>query len=339
MRNLIQRLRMRAFMAKELVHLARAAWADLRRYARHSYTGFARNRLTVGRLEGRLIATCHVLEKGLSMPESRPRFGAPTVRNLYECLCRYESLGGKYDSVAFKSALAAFDSYLAKHQELGIDIESIITPQMRETIQRWKASCGELDSSVLKFTKASFFSASDAPFAAFCASRHSCRHFDPAHPVDLQKIAEAVRIAIHTPSACNRQPWRVYAITSKPLVERCLSLHTGSRGFQHLIPTLLIVTVRTDVYSGPGEHAQCYVDGGLFAMSLIFALHHVQVGCVALNWSVGPDVDRQLRTSVGIQPSETIIILLGVGHPVEEFYVPRSARRGLDDVLVIVKDT
>lgn len=337
MSELVKQVRMRAFMAKELLRLVWGVWTDLRRYVRYSSTGFARNRPDVGQLEGRLIAACHVLEKGLSMPECRPGFGIAAVQGLFECMRKFDLLGGKLNSPAFKSALAAFESYLAKQKEFGIDIDSGIPPEMRATLNRWKTECGDRLSSVLECDRASFFELADAPFAPFCASRHSCRHFDPTQPVEIQKISEAVKIALHTPSSCNRQPWRVYAVTSKPLVERCLGLHAGSRGFQHLIPALLIVTARTDVYSGPAEYAQCFIDGGMFAMSLIYALHHLRIGCVALNWSVAPKTDRQLREIVGINSAETVILLLGIGHPAERFTVPRSLRREVEEVLVFVE--
>ena len=192
-----------------------------------------------------------------------------------------------------------------------------------------------LTSGVLPFTRETFFADADAPFAAFHASRHSCRHFDPSLTIDPARVQEAVRIAMRAPSGCNRQPWRVYFIRSKALLEKCLKLHSGSRGFNHLIPGLLIVSARIALYAGPGERNQTYTDGGLFCMSLMLGLHHQRVGCVPLNWSVRPEPDRQLKAVARIPASENILMLLGIGHPVERFAVPQSTRRDIEEVFVI----
>lgn len=338
MNKSVQRLRYSAFMAREFVRLVTATWDDLRRYAKYSVTGFSRRRGQLGQIEGRLMAACHVLEKGLSMPESRPRFGEGAVRTLYGFLEEYEARGGQSCNPHFRSGLEALEGYLKKHQEIKVNVDDIITSVMLETMVRWKTEGAGPNPGVLSFTSETFFADADASFGVFGISRHSCRHFDPLLPVDPISIKEAVRVALRTPSSCNRQPWRVYAITSKPLVEQCLKLHHGSRGFNHLIPALAIVSARIDVYGGPGERNQTYVDGGLFAMSLMFAFHHQRLGCVPLNWSVTPELDRQLKAVTGIPPSENILMLLGIGHPVKHFVVPQSTRRSIEEVLIFRGD-
>jgi len=190
---------------------------------------------------------------------------------------------------------------------------------------------------VLHFTRDSFFAGNQASFPEFNASRRSCRHFDPSIPVERPLIVEAVRMALRSPSACNRQPARVYAVTEKSAVERCMELHNGSRGFSHLIPALLIVSARMDVFTGPGERYESYIDGGLFSMSLMLALHYQRLGCVPLNWSVGPAQDRRLKALVGIPDSENVVMLLAVGQPADRFSIPQSARRKVDEVLQFIE--
>lgn len=338
MNRIIQHLRYRAFMAKEYVQLAAAAWDDLRRYAKYSFTGFSRRRGQLGLIQGRLMASCHVLEKGLSMPECRALFGKAAVQTLYRFLLEYEAKGGQCSDPHFRSGLEALQGYIKKHQEMNVSVDDVITPAMRENLARWQADFVGPNPGVLSFTPETFFAEADAPFGIFCGSRHSCRHFDPSLPVDPVRIREAVRSALRTPSGCNRQPWRVHAITGKTLLERCVKLHGGSRGFNHLIPVLLIVSARIDVYGGSGERNQTYVDGSLFAMNLMLGLHHQRLGCVPLNWSVTPRLDRQLKAATGIPPSENILMLLGIGHPVEQFTVPQSTRRSLEEVLVFHGD-
>jgi len=280
-----------------------------------------------------MIATCHVLEKGLSMPEGRPRFGAAMVSALHQLMQEYETKGGSCCDPHFQSSLEALEGYLNRHDELKVDVADILTPAIREDMKRWRTGCTVEHLGVLHFTRDSFFSDAQAPFPEFNDSRRSCRHFDPSILVERPPIVEAVRMALRSPSACNRQPARVYAVTDKSAVERCMELHNGSRGFSHLIPALLIVSARMDVFTGPGERYESYIDGGLFSMSLMYALHHQRLGCVPLNWSVAPAQDRRLKALVGIPDSENVIMLLAIGYPAEKFSIPQSSRRHLNEVL------
>lgn len=334
MKRIYRRVRYLAFKIKELFQLASACWNDMIRYARYSHTGFSRDDGRLGQLEGRLMAAGHVIEKGLSMPESRVRFGAASVAVLYDFLVEYQKKGGSCQSPCFQSGLEALEGYIKKHKELGVDIDDIVTLPMRENMARWTSGCSKPKPGVLSFTSETFFAEADSSFSAFHNSRHSCRHFDVSLPVDLALVENAVRIALRTPSGCNRQPWRVYSITNKSILQKCLELHSGSRGFKQLIPALLIISARIDVYAGPDERNQTYTDGGLFCMSLMLALHHQRVGCVPLNWSVRPNLDRQMKAVAGIPESENILMLMGIGHPVKCFTVPQSARRQVDEVLV-----
>ncbi len=81
-----------------------------------------------------------------------------------------------------------------------------------------------------------------------------------------------------------------------------------------------------------GGRAQGWIDGGLFAMSLIYALHSQQLVSCALNWSKGREVDLRLKKRFRIPHSESIILLLAVGHPQESYEVAQSWRKPLEDV-------
>jgi len=50
------------------------------------------------------------------------------------------------------------------------------------------------------------------------AERNSCRNFSPA-PINDEQVNALVKAALAAPSALNRQPWHIIAITNKPLIE------------------------------------------------------------------------------------------------------------------------
>ena len=97
--------------------------------------------------------------------------------------------------------------------------------------------------------------------------------------------------------------------------------------------TACIPSVTPDQLSFDGfkERNQAYIDGGLFSMSLMYALHHQELGCVPMCWLATNERDDAFRAEAGIQDNEVIMMLLGVGVPVAEFSAPASQRRLVED--------
>jgi nitroreductase len=135
-----------------------------------------------------------------------------------------------------------------------------------------------------------------------------------------------------TPSVCNRQAWHVYHITDASIKEKALRYQSGNRGFGENIPNLMIVTTDLRAFMPGQEHYQHWIDGGLFSMSIIYALHSLGVASCCLNWSQSPGNDKLLRSLIDIEPSHTVIMMLAVGWPDKKNNVCVSARRPLDEV-------
>ncbi|MBT9494513.1 MAG: nitroreductase family protein [Paucibacter sp.] len=167
----------------------------------------------------------------------------------------------------------------------------------------------------------------------FFAQRYSVRQFDPAAVVEEQLIEQAVRMAQKTPSVCNRESGTVFAVRDKARMNKLLALQNGNRGFGDQAGLLMIITSRQDTFLSPGERYQAWIDGGLFAMSLIYALHSLGLGSCCLNWSVEPEADLALKAASGIPADHAVIMMLAVGHLPEQFRVASSPRRPLTDVL------
>ncbi len=168
--------------------------------------------------------------------------------------------------------------------------------------------------------------------APFFASRHSIRQFAP-DPVPRALIEQAVVMAQKTPSVCNRQTSRVYAFDDPIERRQVLACQRGNAGFGHEIQVALVVTSDIEAFFTVGERNQCWVDGGMFAMSLVYALHSLGLGTICLNWSVEYPLDRRLHTVAGIPASQAVIMMIGVGFLPERLRVTQSPRKALDEVL------
>jgi len=90
---------------------------------------------------------------------------------------------------------------------------------------------------------------------------------------------------------------------------------------------LLIVTSNLNYFDGPSEKNQAFIDGGLFAMSLLYALHFKEIGAIPLNWSYVKSQDQELHKLNEVKPNEKVIMFIGVGYPPSKFRVAASKRR------------
>lgn len=142
-----------------------------------------------------------------------------------------------------------------------------------------------------------------------------------------------MRLAVKAPSACNRQPWKVYHTTDPHKRDAALALQAGNRGFGHKIPNLLIVTADLRAFMPGEERYQIWIDGGIFSMSLIQAFHSLGIGTCCLNWSVSPKRDKQLRKIFNIDPSQSVIMMLAAGYPRSENFVCASKRPSVETFL------
>ncbi|QNT71191.1 nitroreductase family protein [Defluviicoccus vanus] len=169
-------------------------------------------------------------------------------------------------------------------------------------------------------------------FERFCQERYSVRHFSSV-PVEKSVIKAAVRIAQKTPSVCNRQCWRVHIFSSEEAKRQVLECQSGNRGFGHEASHVLVVTSDLQPFTGIHERYQGWIDGGMFSMSLVYALHSFGLGSCCLNWSVRAGTDKRLRRIAAIPGHENVIMMIAVGNLVEEFKVACSVRRETDDIL------
>ena len=170
-----------------------------------------------------------------------------------------------------------------------------------------------------------------SPSGEFFLSRRSVRQFDDV-PVDRALLRAAAAAALGTPSVCNRQAWRAHFFDSPSDVAAILALQNGNGGFRSEVPAVAVVTVDARLFSSAGERNQRWVDGGLFAMTLVWTLHAQGLATCMLNWSVGNEQSAKLRGSAGLDEAEDIIVLIAIGFPAPALRVARSPKRSLDEV-------
>lgn len=299
---------------------------DAYRYILHSTTISINS---FSRLEGRLMANAHVVEKGLSLEKPRPKFGLDTIKTLLTLVQKYIKDNHPTNNFAFQSANQALLDYLEFHRIKGVSL-GVVEKKINDLSNGRTNKVG--GSTMILNTEKYFKSDS---FADVLTKRRSVRNFLSA-PVSLKKIENAVRLALNSPSVCNRQSWRVYTLNRKHLVDQVLDLQRGNRGFRNKIKTLLVVTSDLSSFQGFNERNQCFIDGGLFSMSLLLSLHSVKLASCPMNWSYNFDEDIKIRKVLKIRKSETIIMIIAVGNMPPRVKVPRSLKKSVPETLKIL---
>ncbi len=300
---------------------------DKKRYSKYSGT-IALD--SPKKLEARLIASYHVLEKGLSMPDPREGFGKDTALYLIGMLDHYNQKKYDLNSGQYLSAIQVLDCYIDLQKKYNCNMDDV-----EAGLAKIRNGAKPTQGGSKEVTRNELINQSTANFEKLANSRCSIRNFDNK-AVDLDLIKKAIKIAQRTPSVCNRQSARVYIVKDKINVERISKFQNGNRGFRHLIDKLLIVTSDLQVFEGANERYQGFIDGGMFAMSILYALQYLGLGACALNWAVTRERDEELRQNVPIKDSENVIMFIAVGHLPKTLKVAFSKRRDVDQVIEIL---
>lgn len=273
----------------------------------------------------------HSIEKGLSFAQPRPGFGEKPVRTLLKLVTDY---CGRYgvDETA-KTCLGVLAAYKSFH---GDKVHP--NPSLIESVDAVCQGFGDPSwlperGGVLHTERKKILAGGALNFLEFVESRFSIRSFANG-AVDEDLIRQAVRMAQKTPSVCNRQPWRVHDYGTKAVMSRILQYQNGNRGFGDTAARVLLVTCDYRAFASCTERNEAFVDGGMFSMSLVYALHSLGLGTCCLNLCQQNRTGRELRKVGGIPAEEVLIMMIAVGHLPETLRVARSERRSLSEVLV-----
>ncbi|MGE7139303.1 nitroreductase family protein [Luteibacter sp. NPDC031894] len=314
--RLIRLLRPWRHLAGALEGFAYDAW----RYAR--YGGWSGPR-EPERHEFRTVKTYHRLEKSLAFAQRRAGAGWAAADDLVSLLQRAPSEAAPAGMHAAVGVKVLHDFRAAA----GDPPTASRVPAFVDAVPPRTTRGGALSTSADYIRQGRL----DDP-ERFFESRHSVRDFSDAR-VEAGAVERAIALAMRSPSVCNRQAWHVYRTQRRETIDRILARQDGNAGFGHTVPCLLVLTADLRAFDTLGERYQHWIDGGMFAMALVMALHSLGLATCCLNWSRGPRDDRALRRAMPLAPHHTVIMMLAVGHPSDTLKVCYSARRAPRDIL------
>ena len=275
---------------------------------------------TAQQYEACITKLYHSIEKGLSYGNYRPGFGKDTVYALTDLLKSYCAAAFDTSLFTYRTALCCLTEYIQKNKEHGYE-----DAVLNEKVAALSGTPNQAGGTVL-VEKQTAQNVDSLPYEAFVHSRHSIRCFSDEEVPDEQ-ILKAVSLAQHTPSACNRQGWKTVIIREKALQNKVLAQQNGNKGFGDGINKLLLIVADLRYFNRERELFQAYIDGGMYAQSVINGLHFEKLGTIPLSASMTIEQEKQVRKLLQLDEAEIPILFIGVGQYPHTCLTTKSTRR------------
>ena len=274
-----------------------------------------------------IMELSHSLEKGLSLRKPKKWFGENKVLSLFNLLNLYPH-DDFYKNLGF-STLEQYFNYNTKYgnnkSEILKNIEKVIKEDKSKTIIK-TGYIEEINNKKLFFDN----------FKNFVYSRHSIRDFKNQE-IDLKEILECIKVAQRTPSQCNRQSAKVHIYKNTKEVYNILNFQGGARGFRKYVPCLIVVTNDLSGWDNANERNQCFIDGALFANTLLYALHSHDFGTCPMNTAFSSNKENTFKKLFNINKSERLIMIIALGKKHDKVKYACSPRKNIDEISILHK--
>ncbi|NNH38941.1 nitroreductase family protein [Acinetobacter terrae] len=286
--------------------------------------------------EAILILNYHGIEKGLLHEKIKPRFAIDRIQEINKLLFDNEIISQISQSQIYIGYKIAIE-YYEIHEKMNVDISDYYKKfeylKYIELVQKVDSYNFISGSEKLKYEE---LYKDNKSFLDFAKSRKSIRNFT-GEKVNIDILKNVIELANSSPSVCNRQASKVFLIENKSTIDKCLEIQGGFNGFSKNVNQLMILTVDRSYFYITGERYQFYIDGGIYLLNLLYALHYYKVAACPANWGKDFTTDNKLRKIVNIDESEQVICLIPIGVAQEEFAVTLSYRRTVDEVFQVIK--
>lgn len=280
-----------------------------------------------------IIQTAHRIEKGLTIQNPRKLWGGNKVENLVNLIAT-EIEKDNPDMFAIETGASVLRAYKDAKSCSG----------EKEEVQRAQAFLSK-NSKVEEFVNnctvhggALHIHYPDITFGEdgyelvykLFSTRHSVRDFDNRE-ISEQTLNKAISLALLSPSACNRQPTKVYVISASK---------KQSLGFDDIYNAdkYLIVTADMDAFTS-AEYGDWVVSASIFSAYMVLALHGLGIGSCILRKDMlfGSEYNTQIRKACRIPRNEKIILEIAIGYYKDDIVAAYSNRRKPEDIITYVR--
>lgn len=284
------------------------------------------------RVETRLAFDIHRLEKGLSHLCLRYGFGKGVLREIAKRMTILEKIDSEYAAnPLYLQGLAVLGEYKRRHADVDYDLSTVASLFPKHIWQQVDTAADpHLAGSFIMGTADKHDNLSKG-FIELAEHRYSVREYS-AEPVSQDVLDKVYEVAMKTPSVCNRQATRVYQITDPTKVKDALDVQGGFNGYAPP-PVLLLVTSDIRAFMNVAERNEPFTDGGLFSMSLLYALEAYGLAACPLNAMFSLQQEQQTHKLLGIPDNELCVMYIAVGNFLDTVPVCCSTRKAAENIV------
>ncbi len=317
---------MRIYSFLQFLRMQKSFWNDITSFYRLilKYNASIHTDNDIEKMQYTLLRENHTIEKALSLRNPRRGFGQQKVLNLLNRLNKYRDKFGAIDKNFLYYPLGTIKHYINYMKSTGVDIPVIENMYNKLVLD---SGLGEIEEQggVVQISKKESPKPFNMDFESLLNSRHSIRYFTNKSVSD-SIIEKALQLAQKTPSACNRQGWCTHVFLGQDSVD-LIKWQGGSRGFEDEIKNSILVTANLKAFLYYEVH-QAYIDGGLYAMNLINALHYLGLGTIPLSCGF---THKKLKglSAFDIPDNEVPIVIIGIGHLLDTYNIAISKRKDI----------
>lgn len=328
--KIVEYLRDKRKIARNNIELSKLSKFDTQRFKSSAYD--LKKDQSFTNLRAKITLHYHSIEKGLSNPNFRYGFGENAFTQLFWALEKYIENDYPVNEPRFQQALSVIESYIKLHDNQNFEINHV-KDKYKKFNKYYDNEYKEIGGATsIKRNQLPNFE--ELPFDKLAKNRHSIRDFGK-NKISEQEIFEAIQIATKSPSVCNRQAVKVHLINSPSLIKEAITIQGGFRGNGKNLQKLLLVTANKEYMSGAHERNQTYIDGGIFLMSLVYALTFKGIASCILNTDFVFTKEIALRELMNIEEGEDFIAFIAVGSYPDILKIANSPRDSYENITEI----
>ena len=253
----------------------------------------------------------HLIEKGLYMPNRRADFGKINADILNNLIKQWDTNYSNLENETIEWARNIYRLYLAEAKNIN---------QKKTNLTH--CSYNDFDREV---------------FEKILFNRRSCRNFNQSKTITQETFYKLIKYANASPSSCNRQTCLTYIISNKEDLSFCENFSQGGKGFASQASSILIICVDMSSYILPSERNLIFVDGGIYAQSLMLGAEILGLSTCFLNWVFQTrEEEKKLQQRFKIPEYYEIIGLICIGY--SEFENNPVPRKPLQESMIFVTE-
>lgn len=273
----------------------------------------------------------HMIEKGLTMQPRRATFAVeyivPTVDALIFSAKSSEQTLDDAEATWMFSVLADYFAATSSSNNPSIErarssFENFVGQESLGPLTRGPHAVELADSSV-----------DIDELLNLAQKRRSVRWFQD-RPVDRSAVDKAVAVAMESPTACNRQPYRFEILDDKESILQVGSIPMGTAGYADQLVGLVVVVGKLSAFFDERDRHLIYIDSSLATMSFIYGLESQGIASCVINWPDIAERELKIRRVLGLSQDEKVVMLVAYGYPREASLVPFSQKGNLAEARV-----